>query len=466
MPFGSIGGIDPSAFGTPNLGAGFLESYLAGQNVRKNQMAMDEVERSRADQERIKGAMSGFDPSDPEAGIAALMKVSPQSALEMRKALADSKKADVDLRNAQLTGDKTIAETGEKRIQFTEKQRSIIGGEAVSAQHYLNALPPDRRNIQGLAPFLTSRANFYRAQGAADIADGLLGTIQNPNAIENIKATARGHGYKDPDEEMRRDVLKSNLTAQFQNQQPPTQFQQQQLGLERQKFDQQGRQALDQQMAKMSEQQRNEARWLIDKHDAAPETITYKRVLPKANAVLSAIQSTDPQSDLDIMMGLTNILDELGSVRESDIANIKGAGGWSQWYDNLKSELNQQGKLGPESRQGIANIVSRRMKEYEGSYMAHKGNLDAMAQRSGLNPADIFAGPMAFAGRPQQAQAPAGGQQSPAPTGFSAPAPGGGRQVSRDALYAQARQLAQARPDKLPKIKAWLQQQGLDPAGL
>lgn len=415
MPFGDIS-LPPGAFQQPNIAGSFLEGALGMQRMQTSQALADDLEREAAlkqralDAEAQWGAAVKANPG--EQGLAALYAADPQRAAGYEKQL---------LELGKLRGEvgKVNAETQGKGIENAGKNADIAKQEAVSAMHFMKAMGANA-SPQALAGYLTSRSKTWAGRND-DVAKQLGEAAANPDVMTHIKAAALAAGYKDPDEEMRRDIYKSTEIERAKNALPPSPYQQQQLAM-------QGQQLTQARQQQLTEQQRSDARWLIDKHDTAPEVLTYKRVLPKANAVMAAIKSTDPQSDVDIIYGLTNILDDLGSVREGDLAAIKGASSYAQWVDNLQSELKAEGKLGPKARAGIANIIGRRIKEYESSYQARKSNLDALAQKAGLNPAEVFAEPMAFAGQ-AQAQPAAQSQGGGLPEGRVAINPATGQRM-------------------------------------
>lgn len=389
MAYGDITA-NTQAWATPDIAGGFLSAYSAAQQAKANSMAMERMQRQQAQEDQLRQAMQGFDNKNPQEGLARLYAISPDYAANLEKTFAEKEKASVDLNNSRLSGKKT-------EIDIDAEERKLMERDAVGL-----AISGRGRSPEEQRALLEQRMSYWERVNP-NIAQKYKQNLDSPEIWRNIDAIATQAGFEDPQAKQARDIDTFRQQEIIKNQMP--------LSAKEAAQNDQARQQ------RLTDQQRSEERWLIDKHDAAPETITYKRVLPKANAVLAAIKSPDPQSDLDIMMGLTNILDELGSVRESDIANIKSAGSWAQWLDNLQSELKQNGKLGPESRKGIANIVGRRMQEYESSYMAHRRNLDARATKSGLNPQELFADPMPFAGKPQGV-APQG-QAQPATRGGS-----------------------------------------------
>jgi hypothetical protein len=408
MPFGDIS-LPPGAFQQPNIAGGFLSGMMGMQELQTSQaradalqsLALREQQKLEEESQWNEAVKANLGGPDQEQGLAALYKINPERAMGLAK-------SQYEVNKLKAEGGRIGADTQGKQIENEGKNADIAKQEAVGAAHYMKTMGANA-NPQALAGYLMARSKTWGERNP-EVARQLQEAAGNPDVLPHIMAAAKAGGYKDPDEEMQRDVSKANQINAYQQGLGPTPYQQQQLA-------QQGQQQQQTRQAQLTEQQRSDARWLIDKHDSAPEVLTYKRVLPKANAVLSAIKSTDPQSDVDIIYGLTNILDDLGSVREGDLAAIQGASSFSQWLNNLNSQLKQEGKLGPDARAGIANIIGRRMQQYESSYQARKSNLDALAQKAGLNPAEVFADPMAFTGQPQGGQPAQGQQQAPAPTG-------------------------------------------------
>jgi len=73
--------VDPSAF----RGFSLADSYAAGQNIRANNMQMQEMERQRAEREQQRAALSQLtDPNDP-GQLAALYRASPELALKAKE---------------------------------------------------------------------------------------------------------------------------------------------------------------------------------------------------------------------------------------------------------------------------------------------------------------------------------------------------------------------------------------------
>jgi hypothetical protein len=444
MAFGNVS-VDTGSFAQPDTSRGLLANFMLMQQLKNSQLEQQKFDREQQESDRVNSIMQGFDPSNPEASIEQITKAAPLLGIKLQTEMAQR---DTARANAAKAG---VESQG---AQATVPQEFKVG-LAKQFGSYWHSMPPNQRDPRLADRWLDSKIQEAR-QMYPQWASAVEDTRRNPDWINHARSLT-----PDPYEAAQLDVSKTQQIEGWRNQLPPTPYQREQIGLDQQRLGQSAQQQNLARQTQLTEQQRNESRWLIDKHDAAPETITYKRVLPKANAVLAAIKSKDPQSDVDIIYGLTNILDDMGSVREGDVGTIKGASSYAQWVDNLKSELKSEGKLGPKSREGIANIIGRRMHEYETSYKAHRTNLDAMANKSGLNPDELFAGPMAFGGQggQQPAQQPAQqGGMSASPAGFSAPAPTDYLARARDALTKN--------PALRPRIIEWARKHGVDPSQL
>jgi hypothetical protein len=132
----------------------------------------------------------------------------------------------------------------------------------------------------------------------------------------------------------------------------------------------------------------------------------------------------------------------------------------------LFSMVTGGGKLSDGQRGELLGIINNRETQARQAYDAKRSTYSGILKQRGIDPSMVFSEPMAtgMQGGQQPVQQPAQQGGMSAPSGFSAPAPS--RAGTPDDGYAQARALAQARPDKIPKIRAWLQQQGLDPSRL
>jgi hypothetical protein len=450
MAFGNIA-VDTGSFAQPDTSRGLLANFMLMQQLKNSQLEQQRFQSEQDKEQRIQQAMSGFDPANPESGLAAIYQANPEMGAKVHASIADRRKSEAEAQKVGFEAQRAGLEAQGAQAAVPQEFKTGLAKQFGSFWH---GMPPNQRD-----PRLADRWLDSKIQEAQQMypqwAPAVEAIRSNPDWINHARSLT-----PDPYEADQREVSKYQQQRQFDNQLPPTPYQREQIGLDQQRLGQSAQQQNLARQTQLTEQQRNESRWLIDKHDAAPETITYKRVLPKANAVLAAIKSKDPQSDVDIIYGLTNILDDMGSVREGDVGTIKGASSYAQWVDNLKSELKSEGKLGPKSREGIANIIGRRMHEYETSYKAHRTNLDAMANKSGLNPDELFAGPMAFGGQggQQPAQQPAQQGGMSAPSGFSAPAPTDYLARARDALTKN--------PALRPRIIEWARKHGVDPSQL
>lgn len=438
MPFGDLS-INPAAF-APQRGTDFLGQFAAVQQLQRDQQMMALMQQEQQRKNQLREAMAGFDPARPDEGLAKLYAIDPQAAFGLKESMAKAQKADLELGNTRLSGIKAQGE-----IAKGDQEQLVEHAKFLAAQAW--ALPPEQRTPERLDQLRVGIINLLDATNPK-LAAMYRGKSHAPEFWDNVQAIARAKGLEDPALAAQRDMAKFQAQEGYKAQLPPTPYQQEELALKRQGV-----------QAETGQRQFGVENWFVDQYEKAPEVVTYKRVLPKAQAVYNAIQRKDPQSSLDIVYGLTNMLDELGSVRETDLANIQSASSWNQWLDNLKHEIEAKGKLGEKARQGIKAIVDSRLGEFGESYAARKRHLLALAQDRGVErPERLFSEPMQTAPEGRGAALPS------ASTGSTTPARP--RYGDPQTALQQAQQLLQARPDKRAQIMRWLQQQGIDPAAL
>jgi hypothetical protein len=206
-----------------------------------------------------------------------------------------------------------------------------------------------------------------------------------------------------------------------------------------------------------TQQQGNVASLRKEFHES-PEVVTWKKVLPKANAFYAALSRPGPQAELYATYALTYLLDELGSVRESDIQSITGASNWQDTIGSLQSRIAGNGSMGAEQRQKLKAIVDSRIGEYQKGYELRKNLVGRVAKEYQYNP-DLIFGEQGEANQ----QPVYGAQQQPtAPQTGGMAAPQGGEHPA----VARARALIATHPEARSKVIMSLQRSGIDTSGL
>lgn len=105
----------------------------------------------------------------------------------------------------------------------------------------------------------------------------------------------------------------------------------------------------------------------------------------------SAMRAADnPAGDLNIIYGYAKILDPDSVVREGEQASVANLGPVGQQiYGELRKQLGSEGKLAPELRRQLIGEMRNRVSTYNQGYSAERSRFRGLAERQGINPANV-----------------------------------------------------------------------------
>jgi hypothetical protein len=395
MPFGDIS-LPPGAIQQPNIAGGFLSGMLGMQELQTSQARADALqslaqreqqklaEESRWD-EAVKANLSG---PDQEQGLAALYKINPERAMGLAK-------SQYEVNKLKAEGGRIGADTQGKQIENEGKNADIAKQEAVGAAHYMKAMGANA-NPQALAGYLIARSKTWGDRNP-EVARQLQEAAGNPDVLPHIMAAAKAGGYKDPDEEMQRDVSASNQKAAYQQGLGPTPYQQQQLGLQQQSTH-----------AELGNKANERANALRKQFEGLEEVQTYRTVAPLMQGLYSSAQLDNKAGDLGLIYGVARVLDPKGVVRESDAGLVGGTG---SWFEDLAGQYNAVkggARLSPDVRAKLLEMATGKTNALKQAYDVARDNYAGIAQRQGIALDDMAFGTMTpQGGQPAQGQAPA-----------------------------------------------------------
>lgn len=129
---------------------------------------------------------------------------------------------------------------------------------------------------------------------------------------------------------------------------------------------------------------------LLGQFIGLPEVKNMKEALPIMASIRKTSHVSTVAADMDLIYGVAKIFDPIGSVREGDYANIKGAGAVGEQLQGLYNYLKSgHGKLTQEVKDQLMQVAESRFLGHKENYDAAAKSFIGIAQRNGINPKDV-----------------------------------------------------------------------------
>jgi hypothetical protein len=143
----------------------------------------------------------------------------------------------------------------------------------------------------------------------------------------------------------------------------------------------------------------------------------WSKVQPVLQSAREAFKEDTPAADLNLTYAVAKIVDPESVVRESETTMVVNTGSPAQKYLGMFNYVAGGGRLTPEVRKGLMSLVESRSRGYESAYNSARKTYSTLAQKRGVDAADVFI-------EPTQTATPAAAQQQPAPSAKAPPAVG------------------------------------------
>lgn len=140
--------------------------------------------------------------------------------------------------------------------------------------------------------------------------------------------------------------------------------------------------------------------------NALPEVKNYREVVPIINAAKTAPDTT--AGDFALIYGVGKILDPTSVVREGEMNMVIKSGSPAERVKSYLTYLHGNGRITPQMRNELNQMLSGRVGEMKASYDAAKESYAGIVKRRGYAPEDVFAGV------PDVKETPGAGKAAPA----------------------------------------------------
>jgi len=124
--------------------------------------------------------------------------------------------------------------------------------------------------------------------------------------------------------------------------------------------------------------------------NSLPEVKNYREVVPIINSAIKAPNTA--AGDFALIYGVGKILDPGSVVREGEMNMVIKSGSPAERVNSYLTYLKGEGRLTPQMRTELNQMLSGRVGEMRTSYDAAKNSYEGIAKKRGYDSADIFAG--------------------------------------------------------------------------
>lgn len=164
----------------------------------------------------------------------------------------------------------------------------------------------------------------------------------------------------------------------------------------------------DQAVGKAGAQSVSAGRQVREDVDGLRKEFSSQPVVKTVNEIAPIIESArkapnTPQGDFALIYGVGKVLDPNSVVREGEMNMVIKAGSPAQRVEGFLSQIRGGGRLTPEMRNQLLQILDARAGEYQQQYMTARKSFEDIATRRGYNPSDIFVGSVPAAATPASA---------------------------------------------------------------
>lgn len=119
-----------------------------------------------------------------------------------------------------------------------------------------------------------------------------------------------------------------------------------------------------------------------------PEVKKYKEVIPVVESARNAPDT--PAGDFALIYGVGKALDPESVVREGEMNMVMKAGSPAQRVQGYLNHLRGKGRITPQMRQELMQILDQRAGEYASQYEAQKATYSGIAEKAGVGLDQVF----------------------------------------------------------------------------
>lgn len=121
-----------------------------------------------------------------------------------------------------------------------------------------------------------------------------------------------------------------------------------------------------------------------------PEVKKYKNAIPAYKSVVEASKVNNPQADINLIYGLAKLYDPDSVVREGEYDTIARSQAIPEWLKGQAQRLVGGGKLTDATKKQIIEQANIRLNSYKGEYDASNAAFETIVKGRGLNPSNVL----------------------------------------------------------------------------
>lgn len=124
--------------------------------------------------------------------------------------------------------------------------------------------------------------------------------------------------------------------------------------------------------------------------ESLPNYKAYQQAAPVYQSMIDTAKTDSKASDLNLVYGLGKIMDPNSVVREGEMVMVNNTSSLPDWVQGAINAVNGGSRLEPATRTAILNEARSRMGAYRSVLDNDVNQYTGIAQRRGMNPADII----------------------------------------------------------------------------
>jgi hypothetical protein len=390
MAFGNVS-VDTGSFAQPDTSRGLLANFMLMQQLKNSQLEQQRFQADQDKEQRIQQAMSGFDPANPESGLAAIYQANPEMGAKVHASIAERRKSEAEAQKVGFEAQRAGLEAQGAQAAVPQEFKTGLAKQFGSFWH---SMPPNQRD-----PRLADRWLDSKIQEAQQMypqwAPAVEAIRSNPDWINHARSLT-----PDPYEADQREVSKYQQQRQFDNQLPMTAEQRDasargwgQMDLEQQRMGQAQQNSQYDRGQKYWDSVQSEQK----RFDGLAPVQTFKVAAAEMDALTKLAEQDNKAGDLGIILGAAKIGDPIGSVREGDQILWSGTGSWFETLRSQARKIQEGGRLTPRMRADILQEARTKVNALRGGYENEVKQIETTAQQRGFEPGHLKTGAQSIA---------------------------------------------------------------------
>jgi hypothetical protein len=361
------------------------------QQLKNSQLEQQRFQSEQDKEQRIQQAMSGFDPANPESGLAAIYQANPEMGAKVHASIAERRKSEAEAQKVGFEAQRAGLEAQGAQATVPQEFKTGLAKQFGSFWH---GMPPNQRD-----PRLADRWLDSKIQEAQQLypqwAPAVEAIRSNPDWINHARSLT-----PDPYEADQREVSKYQQQRQFDNQLPMTAEQRDasargwgQMDLEQQRMGQAQQNSHYDRGQKYWDSVQSEQK----RFDGLAPVQTFKVAAAEMDALTKLAEQDNKAGDLGIILGAAKIGDPIGSVREGDQILWSGTGSWFETLRSQARKIQEGGRLTPRMRADILQEARTKVNALRGGYENEVKQIETTAQQRGFEPGHLKTGAQSIA---------------------------------------------------------------------